>query len=230
MIRRFLVVMLVVMGCQKTNQQAIDAAKPAWAKVRIDLAAMSPLLGTQGEARLEELSWVELSPEKTNTAFITDEQLRNPEAEQPQGELDLYEGGTFLKCLQWTGPHSQMSERARGERTGDTMRDRCAAALQTRYLVVLDTTASKLPELNTEGTFAGGQATVQVTVLDRLQSKALASFTVEGVPAQEVHYEVRPDEEKAARLAAAVHSTMWTNARTQIFDKLRSLGATLTTR
>ena len=221
---------LLLTGCQQTNQQAIDAAKPAWAKVRAELPGLAKLIGAPVESRLEGMSWVEASPDKTNVSFLTLEQLGDPDARAKDDELDLYQGGNFHTCLRWTGPRCPMGATNLKERSGNTLRDECAEALKTRYLVVMETTASVPPVLTGEGTFAGGQATVRVSVIDRLAPKVLASFIVEGVPGQVVRYSVRPDEEKTARLAVAVHSTMWSNARQQIFDKLRALGATLTPR
>lgn len=230
MIKALLGGLLFVTGCQQTNQQAIDAAKPAWAKVRAELPGLAKLIGAPMEGRLEGMSWVELSPEKTNVSFLTLEQLGDPDAKASEDGLDLYQGGNFHACLRWTGPRCPMGATNLKERSGDKLRDECAAALNTQYLVVLETTASTPPVMTGEGTFAGGQATVRVSVIDRLVARVLATFIVEGVPGQVVRYTVRPDEEKAARLATAVHSTMWSNARQQIFDKLRALGATLTPR
>lgn len=235
--RILLAVLCVVVstGCQKTNREVLDAAKPAWATVRSSLPALQKLVNdAPADGKLDGVSWNEKDTAKATVSFLTAEQLSDPDVELDEGQqlsrLDLYEGGNFLNCLQWTGPRNPMSARAMDERNGDSIRAQCDAGLATKYLVVLDTLESTLPELTGEGVFAGGEATVRVTVVDRLASKALVTFTVDGKPGEKVRYEVRPGEEQAVKLAQAVHSTMWGDAKRQIFEGLRQRGATITPR
>ncbi|MDP1829084.1 MAG: hypothetical protein Q8L48_37825 [Archangium sp.] len=226
---------LSLVGCQKTNREVLDAAKPAWAAVRTSLPALRRLVNdAPPEGKLDGVSWTEADTAEASVSFLTAEQLGDPDVELDEGQklsrLDLYEGGNFLNCLQWTGPRSPMSPRALDERNGDSIRAQCDAGLATKYLVVLDTIKSTLPVLTGEGVFAGGEATVRVTVIDRLAPRALVTFTVDGKPGEKVRYEVRPGEEKEAKLAQAVHSTMWGDAKRQIFEGLRQRGATITPR
>ena len=226
---------LVVSGCQQTNQQALEAAKPAWLGVRAALPALAALVGQPGEGRLEGVSWVELDPSQSTATFLTREQLNDPDSEWDEeaaglGKVDVHAGGDFLHCLNWTGPRSKMSSNALKERSGDRLSMECQLALQTQYLIVLEQTANLPPVLTHEGAFEGGEATARVTVIDRLASKVLASFSVEGKPGQRVKSEAKPGEDGAVRLTAAVHSTMWTHARQQIFERLRERGATMTPR
>jgi hypothetical protein len=226
---------LLATGCQKTNREVLDAAKPAWATVRASLPALQQLVrDAPAEGKLDGLSWVEADASKSNVSFIIADQLQDPDVELDEGQqlsrLDLHAGGSFLNCLRWTGPRNPMSQRAMNERNGDSIRAECAEGLATKYLVVLDTISSTLPQLTGEGLFAGGEATVRVTVVDRLAPKSLVTFVVEGKPGEKVRYEVRPGEEQEARLARAVHSSMWTDAQAQIYERLRKLGATITPR
>lgn len=223
------VLALVISACQATNKEALQLAKPAWDEVRASLPELSKLMDEPGERGLEGLSWVERDASSSNTSFLTLEQLIDPDAavddETELGRLDHHAGGDFLHCLQWTGPRSKMSSDALKERSGERLSAECRDALETQYLVVLETLASTLPLLTDENTFAGGAATLRVRVVARLEKKLLASFLVEGKPGQVVRSEVRPEQDKVARMAAAVHAAMWSNARQQLFDRLRSRGA-----
>ena len=226
---------LVASGCQQTNQQALEAAKPAWTGVRASLPSLAALVGQPGEGRLEGVSWVEMDPSQSNATFLTREQLNDPDAElDPQeaglGKIEVHAGGDFLHCLNWTGPRSKMSSNALKERSGDRLSMECQLALQTQYLIVLEQTANTPPVLTSEGAFEGGEATARVTVIDRLAAKVLVSLSVEGKRGQLVKSEAKPGEDGAVRLTAAVHSTMWTHARQQIFEGLRERGATMTPR
>ncbi len=226
---------LVASGCQQTNQQALEAAKPAWVSVRASLPALAALVGVPSEGRLEGVSWVELDPSASSATFLTREQLADPDAELDEehahlANLDVHAGGDFLHCLNWTGPRSKMSSTALKERAGDRLSMECQLALQTQYLIVLEQLASTPPVLTSEGVFEGGEAIARVTVIDRLATKVLGSFSVEGKPGQLVRSESKPGEDGAVRLTAAVHSTMWTHARQQIFERLRERGATISPR
>lgn len=225
---------LVMSGCQQTNQQALEAAKPAWVGVRASLPSLAALVGAPGEGRLEGVSWVELDPSQSNATFLSRQQLNDPDAELEEetglGKFDVHAGGDFLHCLNWTGPRSKMSSNALKDRSGDRLSMECQRALQTQYLIVLEQTANTLPVLTSEGAFEGGEAAARVTVIDRLAAKVLASFSVQGKRGQLVNSEAKAGEDGAVRLTAAVHSTMWTHARQQIFERLRERGATMTPR
>lgn len=236
---RSLVVVLSValVGCGKTNAQAIEELKPTFAPVRTKLAELAKSVreAPAGDERLSGLVYDAKNEAVTTATILPFEQLADPDLQLGRGSdayvkrFDPIAGGEFLHCLNWTGPKNPMAESGLSARRGDELKAECErAAKQVRFVVVVETVQSVVPTLVSDGQFVGGAADLRVSVVERTSGHVLSRFDVHGQPDQVIRYAVKPGESKAVEAAVAVHGSMWVDARKKLFDGLVQRGATVT--
>ena len=217
-----LILLVFQTGCGPKTSDVLKKYEGDFKKKREQFQSIAKSLPAQGNINN---SCPAINPtiefnEKTkqyNTEMVMFEQLSDPDAKP---KMNITTNSLLLNGIQWTGPKNPMASSAMDDRAGD-LEDRLKAALAYRYLVVSRVTNLVEPVARDEKTYTPGKASVETFIVDLTNNQPLCSFALEAKSASTVSYSYKEGESQQKRLEDFAHSTLWEDARKQMFDWLK---------
>jgi hypothetical protein len=213
---------MLLAGCGPSGDEVVNSHRPAYVALKAKLRRLAdkfpagPLTGDQPPAKPLDPQLV-LSTDKTpgNAEAVMVEHLTSDDA---RPEFDLSLGSDLTAALAWTAE-------GRSTSTADPafMEGTLKRGVNLKYLVVHRIADLKLPKAVTDREYRPGNVTVEGFVFDLASEELLASYVVSATTDDKVEAMVRPDEKDAEALARFARSSLWTNCRRAIAEKLQSV-------
>lgn len=228
-----------IAACGQTNRQAVDELRSEFAPLLPKLASLQKLVDAAPlrSGALSGFEFSDLDEAKASASFMRYDELAEPvpaAVDTRAGYLkpfDLYASGSFGLCLRRVlAAPKPGGEAALGMRNGKALLAQCRPALGLRYLVVVKTARYAPPRKLTQGSFAGGDATLEVAVVDWQRAEVVSKFAVEGVPDQVVRYATKRPNGDSGSAEESFYGTMWADAKRAITAQLVARGARITWR
>jgi hypothetical protein len=212
----------VLSGCGQSADDIVDKHRPAYVALKAKLKRLAdklptgPLTGDQPPATpLDPQLLLSSDNNPGNAEAVMIEHLAGDDA---RPEFDLNLSSDLTAALAWTAE-------GRSTHTGDPafMEATLKRGVNLKYLVVHRIADLKLPEVVTDREYRPGSVTAEGFVFDLVSEELLASYVVRATTDDKVEAMVRPDEKDADALVRYARSTLWSNCRKQIAEKLRAL-------
>jgi hypothetical protein len=212
--------LVMSVGCGETNQQVIARYKPQLAPLRTKLSSLTAKLPPVGSVQQMTRPGAVSPPvafasanQPGNTEILMYDQLVDPDVElETANKLDLHLSRHLLEALRWTGDKNPMASSALNNR--DTISASMAAALATKYVVIVRVVEHERPRKVDESTYTGGQAHLEVFLTDLESEQVLGSFAVRAQA---------PESVTGQEVTTAAHGGLWQAAREEVGKGLEQL-------
>jgi hypothetical protein len=214
-------VVALAAACGPSAEEIFAKHRPAFSARRADLAEIAKLLPAPGSAgEPEEKRFLDPAPicdepaRKSNVEFLMEPQLADPDADEATVGLDLRLSGEFLLGLKWTGPKSPLRS---FEGDPEALDLDLSAGLARRWLIVTRVLRHDPPVALDAEHFEQGFARFETWLVDLPGKSVLGGFGWEARTSEQVNFAYREGEDKQARLEAWAKSSLWENARKELF-------------
>jgi hypothetical protein len=209
-------------GCGPSADDIVNRHRPAYAALKAKLAKLADKLPA-GRIMADQPP---VRPFDPQLVLSTDDATGNAEAvmvehltsDDARPEFDLNLSSDLTAALAWTA-----EGRSIGGGDPAFMDATLTRGLNLRYLVVHRIADLKLPEAVTDREYRPGSVVVEGFVFDLGSEELVASYTATATTDDRVEATVLPDEKDAEALVRFARSTLWSNCRKAIAQKLQSV-------